>query len=226
MHPAPLSKTDPATIRRGGRPSREETARLYRTIIDVATASFLENGYGATSIDAIARQARISKRTFYHRFHDKAELFGAVVHDIVTQLYPSEATDTVGLAKLFIGTDLEEILLRLAQYALRAVLSPKAIALHRMIISEAPRFPELAAAAAGEGTRQVAIQHIAALLERERKAGRIGFDQPQFAAEQFLHMVVSLPQRRAMGLGVAMSDADLQAWGRLTVRLFLDGCRG
>jgi hypothetical protein len=29
-----------------------------------------------------------------------------------------------------------------------------------------------------------------------------------------------------MGLGVAMSDADLQAWGRLTVRLFLDGCRG
>ena len=75
--------------RRGGRPSREDAERLRQTIIDVATTMFLSLGYGATSIDAIALKARISKRTFYHRFRDKAELFAAVVHDVVDRLRSS-----------------------------------------------------------------------------------------------------------------------------------------
>jgi AcrR family transcriptional regulator len=212
--------------RRGGRPSRQEAERLGQTIIEVATAMFLSQGYGATSIDAIARQLRMSKRTFYHRFRDKAELFGAVVHDVAARLRPPEARDAAGTAALFAGAELEEILLRLARLVLRAALSPLAIALQRVILSEAPRFPELAAAAIGEGSRQEAVGYIAALLERERQSGRIALDQPQFAAEQFLQMMVSLPQRRAMGLGTPMSEAELDAWGRHTVRLFLDGCRG
>ena len=39
-------------------------------------------------------------------------------------------------------------------------------------------------------------------------------------------MVVSLPQRRAMGLGPPMSDAELDDWARDSVQLFLNGCRG
>jgi AcrR family transcriptional regulator len=49
---------------------------------------FLSLGYGATSIEAVARRARGSKRTFYHRFHDKPELFVAVVHRIIDRLRP------------------------------------------------------------------------------------------------------------------------------------------
>src|SRR5205807_3741873 len=58
--------------RRGGRPSRQQTAALQQTILDSAAALFLTRGYGATSIEAVAAGARISKRTFYHRFRDKA----------------------------------------------------------------------------------------------------------------------------------------------------------
>jgi hypothetical protein len=39
-------------------------------------------------------------------------------------------------------------------------------------------------------------------------------------------MIISLPQRRAMGLGVPMTPAELEAWPRDVVNLFLNGCRG
>jgi len=214
-----LNQAEPP--RRGGRPGRDEAIRLRHTIIGVATAMFFDQGYGATSIEAVARLAHVSKRTLYHRFRDKAELFGAVVHEVVAGLRPAGPIDTV-----FAGSEIADILRHVARLALRAALSPQALALQRIILAEAARFPELAAAVAGEGSRREAVDGLAALLERERQAGRLGFDQPRFAAEQFLEMVVSLPRRRAMGLGEPMSEAELEMWERETVRLFLDGCRG
>lgn len=46
-------------------------------ILDAATHAFLAEGYEATSIDAIATSAGISKKTFYARFASKADLFEA-----------------------------------------------------------------------------------------------------------------------------------------------------
>src|ERR1700739_3142243 len=63
---------------RGGRPSREEAGQLQIRILDAATELLLSEGYGATSIEAVARRARVSKRTFYHRFMDKPALTCAV----------------------------------------------------------------------------------------------------------------------------------------------------
>ena len=59
---------------------------MNERILDVATELFLAQGYGLTTIEALARRAGISKRTFYHRFADKAVLFGAVVHRIVERI--------------------------------------------------------------------------------------------------------------------------------------------
>jgi hypothetical protein len=47
-----------------------------------------------------------------------------------------------------------------------------------------------------------------------------------FAAQQFIVMVVSQPQRRAMGYGAPMTPAELDIWADKSVSLFLDGCRG
>ncbi|HEV8026219.1 MAG TPA: TetR/AcrR family transcriptional regulator C-terminal domain-containing protein, partial [Stellaceae bacterium] len=64
-----------------------------------------------------------------------------------------------------------------------------------------------------------------ALLEREARAGALALDRPSFAAEQFLQMVVTLPQRRASGFGQPMTEAELDAWADDCVNLFLNGCR-
>jgi AcrR family transcriptional regulator len=205
---------------RGGRPSRLRAEQIGDDILDVATRLFLTLGYGATSIEAVAQQARISKRTFYHRFRDKPALFGAVVHRLVERLRPAED------AALFAGPSVEETLLRLARIILRAALSPEALSLHRVIVAEATRFPELAAVANSDGLRHYAITRIAQLLAEEAAARQRTLADPDFAAEQFLQIVVSVPQRRALGLGRPMSGPALERWAELSVNLFLHGCWG
>jgi len=205
---------------RGGRPSRTASKQLGERILDVATQQFLGHGYGATSIESVARRAGVSKRTFYHRFENKPALFAAVVHRIIDRLRPPANTP------LLDGAALEPILQGLASLILRAALSPNAIALHRLIVAESARFPNLAAALAEEGSTAEAIGLIAGLLDRETRAGNIALADPVFAAQQFLHMVIALPQRRALGLGPAMTPTEIAAWGRDVVALFLNGCRG
>lgn len=209
-----------AIASRGGRPSRSASKQLGERILDVATHQFLSHGYGATSIESVARRARVSKRTFYHRFENKPALFAAVVHRIIDRLRPPADTP------LLEGADIEQILHGLATIILRAALSPNAIALHRLIVAESARFPNLAVAVAGEGSTAEAISLIAGLLERETRAGNVAARYPVFAAQQFLHMVIAVPQRRAMGLGPAMTPAEVEQWAHDVVALFLDGCRG
>jgi AcrR family transcriptional regulator len=211
----------PGARRRGGRPPRLLAEQIGDQILDVATPLFLTEGYGATSIEEVAKRARMSKRTVYSRFRDKAELFGAVVHRLVERLRPPNAAPE----QFFEGGSLETILQRLAGLILRAALSPPALALHRVILAEATRFPELADAVNHEGTRREAIHRIAALLEREASGGSLGVTNAEFAAEQFLHMLVAGPQRRALGLGTPMTAEALDAWARDAVDLFLNGCR-
>lgn len=206
--------------RRGGRPSRTEAERLGDHILDAATELFLTHGYGPTSIEAVARRARISKRTFYHRFADKAALFSAVVHRIIARLHPPADVPLIG------GGSLQENLLHLARLMLRAALTPQALALHRLIVAESARFPELAVIASAQGGIQEAVTLVAALLEREAHTEHLAVNDPIFAAQQFLQMVVSLPQRRAMGLGAPMSSREIDPWASNTVELFLNGCRG
>jgi TetR/AcrR family transcriptional repressor of mexJK operon len=206
-------------LRRGGRPSREASALLGERILEVATALFLDLGYGETSIELVAKRARLSKRTFYHRFPDKAALFGAVVHRIVDRLRPPDVEG------LFVGGSLEEILARLAEAILHAALSPQALALHRVILAEAGRFPELAAVIADRSAGRDAVERIGALLRRDPSLGSLSVEASRFAATQFLQMVVAWPQRQALGMGVPMTEAELDAWARQTVDLFLHGCR-
>jgi TetR/AcrR family transcriptional repressor of mexJK operon len=213
----PRARTVRAVPRRGGRPSRQQAAQLGERILDAATHLFLSLGYGATSIEAVARRARISKRTFYHRFRDKPALFVAVVHRIIDRLRPPADVP-------LLEGDLQEILRRLAGIILRAALSPQAIALNRLIVAESGRFPKLAAVTTG--ATEEAIRLIAGVLDREARAGNLAFDNPTFAAQPFLYMIIALPQRRAMGFGAPMTSAEIDAWARDVVNLFLNGCRG
>lgn len=218
-HPAVAGRTG-GLRGRGGRPSRADAEQLADRIIDAASELFFSLGYGATTIEAVARRARVSKRTFYHRFADKPALFSAVVRRTIERLRPPAAVP------LLHGANLAEILRRLADLVLRAALSPPAIALHRLIIAESSRFPDLAAVVTHQGASEEGIRLIGGLLEREARAGNLALDNPNFAAQQFLHMVIAGPQRRALGLGTPMTSVEIDAWVDDVVNLFLNGCRG
>src|SRR5437016_12905943 len=63
----------------GGRPTRQEATRRDLRLLDVATTLFMERGFDGTSIDAVAEAAGVSKPTVYARYHDKRDLFAAVL---------------------------------------------------------------------------------------------------------------------------------------------------
>ena len=220
----PTTGTDPPSrpprATRGGRPSRVDALRLSDRILEVATELFLREGYGSTSIESVARLAGISKRTFYHRFEGKAELFAAVVHRIIGGIRPPPDVP------LLEGATLREVLRRLAGFILQAALSPPALALHRLITAEAARFPELARAVLGEGSTAEGTALIGGLLARECDEARLPVAAHGFAAQQFIDMVITLPQRRALGLGAPMTATELDTWADDVVTLFLNGCRG
>jgi len=62
------------------RTRREEYAEAtYEALLDSAAACFLEAGYAATSLDAVAKRARVTKGAIYHHFASKRDLFLAVL---------------------------------------------------------------------------------------------------------------------------------------------------
>jgi AcrR family transcriptional regulator len=202
----------------GGRPTRDASARLPDKILDVATGLFLTQGFGATSIEAVAARAHISKRTLYSRFADKRELFRAVVRRLIARWLPPFD------ASLLAPGPVEDVLKRTARELLKAALSPEALALTRIMQTEARRFPELGRAMVESGARK-GSEHIAEFLGREAAAGRLRVADPAFAAEAFMVLVLTVPQRRAMGMGPALSPDEIERWGERAVELFLDGCR-
>jgi TetR/AcrR family transcriptional regulator, mexJK operon transcriptional repressor len=217
-------KKEPAkhakVVRKGGRPLRADALKLRERILQVATELFLEEGYGSTSIESVAARAGVSKRTIYDRFDGKAALFAAVVHRIIDAIRPPPSVP------LLAGASLPEILRRLGGLILQATLSPQAIALHRLVTGESSRFPELASAVENDGGQAEATALIAGLLSRELPKLKLSPQDQVFAAQQFIYMVVTLPQRRAIGFGTPMTAAELDAWAQKVVILFLEGYRG
>jgi len=218
------TRADPETqakprVRLGGRPSRSAALALRVRILEVATELFLAQGYGLTTIEAVARGAGISKRTFYHRFEDKAALFSAVVHHIVETIRPPPEVP------LLEGASLHDILRRLARLILDAALSPPAIALNRLIIAESARFPEVVRASNEQDGTAEAHALVGGLLAREFDDATLPPAAREFATQQFLQMVIAIPRRRAMGFGTPMTAAELDAWASHVATLFLNGCR-
>ena len=215
-----MSSAEATAPRRGGRPSRAAAEQLGETILETATEAFLKDGYGSTSIEAIAQAAGISKRTLYARYAGKPELFAAVVARIVEQIRPPPNVP------LLVGKTPEEILERLGGLMLRAALSPRALALNRLMVAEAQRFPELLSGLTGERGRPEAVALITSVLRGRTDAPPLSAADAEFAAGQFIQLIVSWPQRRALVAGEQMTAEEQADWARRTTRLFLDGCSG
>ena len=179
-------------------------------MLDAATTLFLRDGYGATSLEAVAAAAGVSKRTLYARFAGKADLLRVVVARLVARWLP--AFDT-GLDR---ASGLEAALLAAARVMLATALVPEALALHRLVVAEIGRFPELARVLQESGAG-IGLERLTGVLERA------GIAEPAWAAEQFMVLVLSVPQRRALGLGRPLDEAGQADWAARAVALFLRG---
>lgn len=208
---------DAPSRRSGGRPTAKAAAKLETTILDAATTAFLAEGYAATAIEAIARASGVGKRTLYARWSGKPALFRAVSERLMAR-WLSNAGDWAEMDSL------EAALNDAAERILAVALTPEAVALHRLLIAESARFPELPLMMRQAGANEGTVR-IAALLDRAVVRGDLPARDTTLAAEQFLHLVLAGPQRRALGLGRPLDDRQTQVWGQKAVALFLSGVR-
>jgi AcrR family transcriptional regulator len=112
-------------------------ARKREAIVQVATRAFLENGYAATSMSAIADELGGSKATLWAHFSSKEELFAAVIDGQVDS-FSVDITET-----LVNQTFSRPALRRAALRYLECLLRPNAVYLFRLVVSEGERFPEI-----------------------------------------------------------------------------------
>src|SRR6202048_2201228 len=122
---------------RFGRPPKELAGKVEERILDAAREVFIERGFEGASIDEIAEVARSGKPTIYARFLDKRALFTAVVtRDILSRISEFKA-------EVPTGATIEERLASAASTLLHWGLDSERIALMRLAIAEARRFPDL-----------------------------------------------------------------------------------
>jgi TetR/AcrR family transcriptional regulator, mexJK operon transcriptional repressor len=178
-------------------------------VLRAATSSFLAHGYGS-SVDDIARRAGVAKQTIYAHFPSKDALFKEVAHDLTRRVL----VELEGEPK-----DLRAGLVRFALAYRERVLSAEGIATFRTVMPEVPRFKALArsmyAASAGEMVRQ-----LAAYLERAMQAGTLRRDEPLFAAELLLGMLVGHDRIKRL-FGVERTNGADAARSRQIVDCFL-----
>ncbi len=104
---------------------------------------FLQQGYLATSIDAILAEAGISsKETLYRHYANKEALFVDVLSHL-TMEHPGFSEKLAALPTPHDLPSLQQALTLLAREILSMMSQPGYLPLVRMIIAEAPRFPQL-----------------------------------------------------------------------------------
>jgi TetR/AcrR family transcriptional repressor of mexJK operon len=202
---------------RGGRPTRDEAERRHRGLLTAAMRLFLEKGWEGASIDEISRRSGVAKRFIYARYPDKAALFVGAL-----ERYRANLLDEFQ-ASVALPEDVDEGLLAFGRKLLDLALRPDALAIHRLFIAEAIRFPDLAKLFL-DRNRDRALDGVVNVLQAYADRGAIELDDAQMRAEQFVFIIIGLPQRIALLVG-REPPADEERWLRAAVGLFLDGCR-
>jgi AcrR family transcriptional regulator len=154
------------------------------SIIDVAQAVFLEEGFAAASMSTIAARLGGSKGTLYNYFRSKDDLFKAYVErrclwqqDEIFAIKSGEAP--------------EKALLRIARSFLTHILNETTLRNFAVIAAESERAPEIGRTFYETGPRQ-GTQRLAGFLAGLEAAGVLDLDGDALgAAQHFLGLLQS-----------------------------------
>ena len=121
-------------------------AEKDQAIVYAAREHFLDHGFAGASMDAIAKQARVSVKTIYSHFANKDELFSKVMIGACTDnIVAGESLSEEALADRFgwFSRATQHGVFESGQEYLRHLLSEEQLSLYRVITRDADRLPEL-----------------------------------------------------------------------------------
>jgi AcrR family transcriptional regulator len=199
-------------------PRKRVYLRKTDVILSAAEKAFLQNGFALTSMDAIAEQAGVSKRTVYSNFSSKQELFKAVVQQRCASVVPNPPDTTA-----FETADPESLLVGLATEFLTNILTEEQIELYRMIVSDSRHFPEIGQLMF-EGPILESQSIFEGFIRRQVEAGRFVAVDPTLAAAQLVAMLkTNVQMRLLLNQPTNTSPLAISTMAAACVRQFING---
>jgi TetR/AcrR family transcriptional repressor of mexJK operon len=182
------------------------SARKNAAIVAAARRVFLARGYADASMDEVAKAAAVSKQTVYKHFSAKKALFEHVMRATSEPMHAAIHEAIGGTGEL----DLQAY----GEALLAQVVAPDVVRLRHIILAEADRFPDLAAAWHAQGPAKTI----------DDLAGRLGgwnLPDPHSAAEQLMWLLIADPLMRSMFVpGATLTAAERTARVRAAISTF------
>src|SRR5688572_19743924 len=123
-------------LRVSAMPLHHRTERKRAAMLAAGRRIFLRRGYRDSSMDVIARAAGVSKRTLYSHFESKQSLFASIMQEAAEHM-------VAPIARGNPDADVEATLTALGKQFVGLALSPWVNSLHRVVVAESIRFPQV-----------------------------------------------------------------------------------
>ncbi|NNM75748.1 TetR/AcrR family transcriptional regulator [Sphingomonas sp. ID1715] len=189
--------------------------RRRERFVEVARHAFFAHGYGATSMSSIAAQVGGSKTTLWTYFPSKQDLFAAVLDDLVERY--GRALEV----SFDIEADVASELRRFGQALLQTLHSQPIVDMHRLVIGEAGRFPELGEMMYERGAAR-GKRNLRAFVGEAMTRGKLRAGDPAVAAQQLVGAIqLGSPQMHLLGLAGAPTAAESEVEIETAVAAFM-----
>jgi AcrR family transcriptional regulator len=199
--------------------SGDEESAKRRQIIDGARAVFLAQGFDAASMNDIARAAGVSKGTLYVYFHNKEELFEAIVEQQcdaqAEQIFELDPNDH----------NVEAVLKRVGIAFVKFLCEPEKASAIRTVTAIADRMPELGRRFYEKGPAR-GIARFAAYLAAQVEAGVLIIEDCEITGAQFMESChAALFKPILFNFAPAPSPEQIERGVRIAVKAFLAAYR-
>lgn len=197
------SPEQPGTLR------AEQVAQTRAALVTAGRRLFGEHGFAGTSVEDLAREARVTTGALYHHFSTKTALFEAVFEQAHADVMAASGQDARE------APDEIEFLARGFESFLDAVLEPD---IQQIIVIDGPavlgpaRFTEL--------DERGAVDVIVAALQQAAAAGRLHIDDPETTTRLLLGALT----RGAMLIATSPEPTETRSAVANAMRALLAGC--
>lgn len=177
--------------------------RKHDAIAAAALVLFARDGYERTSVDAIAAEAGVSKRTVYSHYRDKEDLFLLVLRETYDTM--RERVRDIVDRNLRDIDDVRPALTACVREIVRTITrSPDRATLVRLLISEAPHFPAILDLWHTRGI----VPLIADPMAKLAAAGLLDTHDPAQAADHLYALTFGQVNNKSMMGTIQLTDSE------------------
>lgn len=152
--------------------------RKFDQVLEGARVVFMRDGFEGASVDDIVREAGVSKATLYSYFSDKRLLF------IEVAKIECQTQSDAAVAQVEASDDIRNALTTAAKRMTRFFMSDVGLQVHRIIVGESRRFPELGREFYESGPARLHAT-LKRFLQKGVENGQLQISDIDLAADQF-----------------------------------------